>query len=235
MAFSPTSLASRSFLYRELEKLGAAFGEVNGYACALSIGADAAAEAAQARSLALADLSPVKRIGFKGWATADWLVAQGVALEDAPNRVYPQSDGARVARLSKGEFIVLGDLNGRSALPDRLSAAWSMASANGCFRVPREDSSAWLAVTGEHAAAMFAKVCGVDLRPHQFAQDRIAQTSLARMNAIIMRAERGGTLAYDVVFDLASAVYLWGALLDAMQEFGGKPVGLEAIRALEAG
>lgn len=232
MALNPSTLPSRSFLYRELQKLGAEFGEVNGYACALRVGADAAAEAAQARSLALADLSPVKRIGFKGWATAEWLVAQGVTIEDAPNRVYPQADGARVARLSKGEFVVLGDLDGRSTLIDRLAGAWSMAAANGCFRVPREDASAWLALSGEHAGAMFAKVCGVDLRPHKFANNVIAQTSLARMNAIIMRADRGNTLAYDLVFDLASAVYLWGALLDAMAEFSGKPVGLEAIKAL---
>ncbi len=232
MALNPSTLPARSFLYRELQKFGAVFGEVNGYASAMTVGADAAAEAAQARSLGLCDLSALKRIGFKGWATAEWLTSQGVTLEDAPNRVYPQGDGARVARLSKGEFVVLGDLEGRSTLPDRLGGAWSMASANGCFRVPREDASAWLTLTGAEGGAMFAKVCGVDLRPHKFPNNGIAQTSLARMNAIIMRADRGNTLAYDLVFDLASAVYLWGALLDAMAEFGGKPVGLDAIKAL---
>lgn len=235
MALNPTDRLSRSFLYRELAKLGAEFDEINGYACASRVGGDAAAELAQARSLGLCDLSPIRRTGFKGWATAEWLTTQGALIDDAPNRVYPQADGARVARLSKGEFVVLGDLNGAATLPDKLDAAWSMASANGCFRVPRADSSAWLGVTGSHAAALFAKVCGVDLRPHKFANNQIAQTSLARMSAIICRGDRGQTLAYDVVFDLASAVYLWGALLDAMAEFGGKPVGLEALRALERG
>ena len=229
---NPSVLSARSFLYRELQKRGAALGEVNGYVCAMRIGADPAAEDAQARSLALCDLTPLKRIGFKGWATAEWLIGQGVTLEDAPNRVYPQIDGARIARLSKGEFVVLGDLQGRSNLPDRLSAAWSINSANGCFRVPREDANAWLCVSGEKASAMFAKMCGIDLRPHRFANNQIAQTSLARMNAIIMRADRGKTLTFDIVFDLASAVYLWDAILDAMAELGGKPVGLEAIKAL---
>lgn len=232
MALNPTERSSRSFLYRELAKLGAEFDEINSHACAVRMGGDAAAEAAQAHSLALCDLSPIRRVGFKGWATAEWLGAQGVIIEDAPNRVYPQADGARVARLSKGEFVVLGDLGSVSSLPDRLDMAWSMASANGCFRVPRADASAWLGVTGSHAPAMFAKVCGVDLRPHKFPNHAIAQTSLARMSAIILRADRGSTLAYDLLFDLASAVYLWGALLDAMAEFGGKPVGLDALRSL---
>jgi sarcosine oxidase subunit gamma len=199
------------------------------------IGGEAAAEAERARALAIADLSPLRRVGFKGWATAEWLGAQGCALEEAPNRVYPQADGARLARLSRGEFVVLGDLDGQSGLADRLEAAWSIGTANGCFRVPRADASAWFKLSGAHAAEMFAKVCGVDLRPHKFADRAIAQTSLARMNAIICRGDLGATLAYDVVFDLASAVYLWKALLDAMTEFDGRPVGLEALRLLARG
>ncbi|MSO70108.1 MAG: sarcosine oxidase [Alphaproteobacteria bacterium] len=229
---NPSVVPARSFLYRELQKRGAALGEVNGYGCAMRIGSDAAAEDAQARSLGLCDLTPLKRIGFKGWATAEWLIGQGATLEDAPNRVYPQDDGARIARLSKGEFVILGDLHLRSTLPDRLGIAWSINNASGCFRVPREDASAWLCLSGEHAGAMFAKVCGIDMRPQHFANNQIAQTSLARMNAIIMRNDRGATLAFDLVFDLASAVYLWNALLDAMTEFDGKPVGLEAVRGL---
>ena len=38
--------------------------------------------------------------------------------------------------------------------------------------------------------------------------------------------------AFDLITDLASAVYLWGALLDAMAEHDGAPVGLAAIRSL---
>lgn len=232
MSLNPTDRRARSFLYRELMAAGASFAEINGQACAMRFGSDSSAELARARGMAICDLSTLRRTGYKGWATADWLSAQGCRIEDPPNRVYTQDDGARIARLSRGEFVVLSDLAQRTTLPDRLDGAWSIASANGCFRVPRTDSSAWVVITGEHAASMFAKVCGVDLRPNKFANHSIAQTSLARMNAIICRGDIGGTLAFDVVFDLASSVYLWGAFLDAMQEFGGKPVGLEAIRAL---
>lgn len=235
MALNPTDRPARTFLYRELITLGASFGEVNGQACAMRIGTDSSAELALSRKLAICDLTPVRRTGYKGWATAEWLAAQGCRIEDAPNRVYPQDDGSRIARLSRGEFVVLGDLFNRATLPDRLDGAWSITTANGCFRVPRADASAWVAIVGEHAAAMFAKVCGVDLRPQKFSNHAIAQTSLARMNAIICRSDLGGTLAYDVVFDMASSVYLWGAFLDAMAEFGGKPVGLDAIRALAGG
>ena len=81
---------------------------------------------------------------------------------------------------------------------------------------------------------MMAKMCGIDLRPHRFENLHIAQTSVARMNGILVRNDRGATYALDMVLDSASAVYMWECLTDAMAEFGGRPVGLEALRALAA-
>ena len=98
------------------------------------------------------------------------------------------------------------------------------------------DSHCWLVVTGAKAPAMFAKICGVDLRPSAFAPGRIAQTSLARMSGIIARQpgpdER---LAFHVLADSASTEYLWESLLDAMAELGGRPIGLSAVRSLAGG
>jgi hypothetical protein len=47
-----------------------------------------------------------------------------------------------------------------------------------------------------------------------------------------MRADLDAVPAYHLLADIASAEYLWGAVLDAMGEFGGAPVGLDALRAL---
>jgi sarcosine oxidase subunit gamma len=100
------------------------------------------------------------------------------------------------------------------------------------FPLPRRDSHAWFLVSGGAAAAMFAKLCGVDLRPEKFPDLSVAQTSVARISAIVIRDDREGTLAYHLLTDSASAEYLWDCLLDAMTEFEGRPVGLAAVRAL---
>ncbi len=232
MSLAPGDHLRRSFLYRELAALDALFDEVNGHAAAMTCGGDTAQEIARARSLGLCDLSALRRVGYKGWNTAAWLAAQGASMGAESNRAYAQADGTRIARLAPGEALLLGTLHGGGALIDQLGAAWSMAHADGCFQVPREDVSCWLSVSGEHAAAMFAKLCGVDLRPAKFPLHAIAQTSVARLNAIVIRRDVGETLAYDLLTDIASAVYLWRALLDAMAEFDGAPVGLAAIRGL---
>ena len=229
---APAEQPRRSPLYRALEAHGARFEALGGFAIAENYGREAAAETAQAGSLGLADLTPLPRIGFKGWNIAPWLAGHGVEMGEASNRAYAQADGTRIARLAPGEALVLADRRGAGPLIATLDQAWSMAEADGCFRVARDETSCWLLLSGAHAPSMLAKVCAVDMRPHVVAPDAIAQTNVARLNVIVIRGDLGQVPAFDLITDIASAVYLWGALLDAMAEYDGAPVGLAAIRAL---
>jgi sarcosine oxidase subunit gamma len=235
-AVMPAAQLRRSFIYRELARLGAQFAEVNGAAIPLHFGASREAALAAARHLAIADLSVMPHAGFKGRGTVEWLTAQGLEIGAESNVAYPQSGGEMAARLAPTEIFLLDSLAGTGALMSRLNAAWEWAPsaprpAQG-YPLPRQDSHGWFMVAGEFAPEMFAKMCGVDLRRDRFAQGTIAQTSLAKMSAIIIRADRGGNAAYHVLADIASAEYLWSCLMDAGNEFGISPVGLQALRDL---
>ena len=230
-----TDLLRRSFCYRRLDALGANYAEINRGAAPLDFG-DAEAETEAAKAMALADLSMLPRTGFKGSGTPEWLADQGVKVPEESNRTARQEGGALAARLAPAELLILGDESGDGALIDKLNAAWwaeprPPETPRG-FPVPRQDSHAWFLVSGARAAEMFAKICAVDLRPHKFEDLQIAQTSVARLSAVVIRNDRGGTLAYHLLFDSASATYLWDVLIDAMEEFDGRPVGLTAVRGL---
>lgn len=227
-ALKPTDLVRRSNLYRVLDKLGAQYEEINGFACPMSFGDEG--EASAAANLGIADLTALPRAGYKGWDMANWAMAQGVSMGE-PNTATVQPDGSLACRLSAGELLMLGGLNGASDTIDRLAGVWSMADAV-CFPVPRADTNFCLALTGRHIPEMMAKMCGIDLRPHRFVDGAIAQTSVARMNAILIRHDLGATYCLLVVADSASAVYMWECLSDAMAEFDGRPVGLSALRGL---
>jgi len=230
----PAAFRRRSFVYRKLVEAGARFGALNDAAVAMDFGSPEG-EAATLRRMALADLSPLPRIGFKGAGTADWLAAQGIKVPGESNRAERQDDGGLAPRLAPGEVWVLGALSGADR-PAALRAAWNAEplppqTPRG-FPVPRDEIQAWFRITGGESATMFAKICGVDLRPAKFPDGSIAQTSVARLNAVIVRDDLGDTLAYHLLCDSASAMYLWGCLLDAMAEFDGGPVGLTALRGL---
>ncbi len=231
----PAVYSRRSPLYRELAALGAEFEEVAGAACATRCGTDADAEVARARGLGVCDLSVLPRRGFKGWNAIEWTRENDAVVGPDNNRAYPQPDGTLIARLADSEVLLLGDLMGRAPVAERLAAVWSDGRPEGVYPVPRADANCWFAVTGIHAAAMFAKLCGVDLRDERFDSGAVAQTSVARLNAIAIRDDFGATPGYHLLTDFASARYMFTCLLDAMAEFDGAAVGVAALRSLQEG
>jgi sarcosine oxidase subunit gamma len=225
---TPTDTQRRSFVARELVALGAAFTDIGGFAAPLTCGASAEEEAARARRLGLCEASALARGGYKGWTALDWLREKGVGVPEQNNRAR-RHDGALVARLADSEALILGGLDGGCALLDDLAAA---PPPDGCYPVPRADANAAFIISGSAAPAMLAKLCAVDLRPRSFPDLSLAQTSVARLNAIVLRADIADTVAFHCLFDSASALYLWHCLIDAMAEFDGWPVGLAAARQL---
>lgn len=228
----PASQTRRSFVYRQLAEAGAAFDVVAGGALAMHFGSPDG-ELETARRLGLADLSVLPRVGFKGAGAAQWVAVQGVSLPEV-NEAAAQQGGGLAARLGPEEVLLLGGLDGAAGLVDRLNEAWAETSTvepRG-YPVPRRETHAWFLVTGERAADMFAKLCAVDLRPQCFANHRIAQTSVARATAIVIRADLAGRPAYHLLVDSATADYYLPVLLDAMSEFDGGLVGYRALQAL---
>ncbi len=210
---------------------GAVFGEHAGVTAVLDFG-DPDGETAAARRLALADLSPLPRAGFRGRGARDWLTAQGVELPDEPNQARTQTDGAIAVTRSWTEVMVLGRIQGVDSLCGRLEAGAADAHRVRAYPLPRFDGMFWFALTGASAVDCLAKLCGVDMRESAFPVGSVAQTSLARLNAVIVRVDLGETPLFHLLGDSASAEYAWTSLLDAMREFGGRPVGLRALDAL---
>ncbi len=186
-----------------------------------------------ASRLGIADLTPLPRLGFKGRGTIPAMRARGIALEAEANRAFRQPDGALCLVLAASEVVLLSNLAGDGARLAALEEGYRIEDGEGAYPVPRREGSAWFAVTGRDAPEMFSKLCGVDLRPHRFEPLRIAQTSVARLNAVVVRADLGGTLAFHVLADSASAAYVWDCLRDGAQEFDGRLIGVSVLRDLE--
>lgn len=205
-----------SFVRHTLAGLGASVAEMAGGLVAQAIPGES-----PAAPVVLRDLSPLPRAGWKGADTPAWLEARGFAF-GPHNQAVAQADGTLLARLSPGEFLLLGRTDGAAlATPE-----WDW-DAGMCFPVPRQDSHCWFHLSGPKVPALFAKICAVDLRPHKFADGAIAQTSVARLSAIVIRRGDG----FHLLADSASAEYLWECLTDAMEEFGGSVAGIASLGA----
>lgn len=221
----PSHYTRRSFVYRRLVDAGAAFVEVDGSAVADAF----PGQGGLPGRLALIDLSPLPRYGFKGRGVVTWLAAHGIAAPETNNRAQTANDGTLVARLADTEALLLPDL----AIPGALTIPEADPGPDArCYTVPRRDSHAWFMLTGHLAQPCLQKLCGVDLRPDRFSDLSVAQTSIARLSAILIRQDLGDTPCFHLLADSASALYFWDVLTDAMKEFHGAPAGLRALAAL---
>jgi len=228
-----TTALRRSQLYRRHIEMGAVFeslgdGTAGDSALVSYYGANNhQQELTQAQHLGLADLSTLPRMGFKGLGTPDWAAGQGIELPAQPNQATLQSDGTLVARLSQSELLLASNLNG---LSESIASTTQSTPPERVYSLPRSDSHSWLVLCGSRAAETLAKVCGVDLRPHKFANGEVAQTAIAKINGVLVRNDLGETLSYCIFSDSSSVEFLWDSLHDAMAEFKGAAIGIQALR-----
>lgn len=183
--------------------------------------------------LMIADLSPLPRLGFKGRGTIPAMQARGLRLEAVPNRAFRQEDGSLCLVLGAGEVLLLSNLTGDGRRIGELQAGWSLDATERTYPLLRRDSHAWFAVAGPAAPEMLAKLCAVDFSPAGFPPLVIAQTTVAKISAIVTSADCVNTPLFHVLADSAAANYFFECLVDAALEFGGTLAGLREIEELE--
>ncbi len=162
------------------------------------------------------------------------MLKRGLTLEAKANQAYRQADGSLCLVLAPSEIILLSNLKGDG---ERLESSsrqdWRIEDEERTYPLLRRDSHAWFLVTGPQAPAMFAKISGIDFRLHKFPDFAIAQTSVAKMTAIVTRSDLGKYPAFHLLADSASALYFWSCLTDAAREFGGSILGLGQAEEFE--
>ncbi len=165
--------------------------------------------------LSLLDLTEVPRAGVKGKDLSPWIAANAITIGDESNRAYLQSDGSLIVRLSPGELLLLAD----PSSPSDPMTEYVLDPSYTCYPVRRHDSHYWFALSGKRCPELFAKLCAVDLSAHSFANHNVAQTSVARSSAIIVRHDTGDLIRYYLLGDSSMMQYILSCLNDAMAEY----------------
>ena len=182
-----------------------------------------------APSIDIFDLSRRPRCGFKGAGTLATMQSHGLKIESRPNRAFRQDDDTLCLVLAATEVFLLGSLHRDSARLTELETTWHIESADRTYLMPRRHTHAWFALRGDVVPEMLAKLCAVDFRPSVFSDLSIAQTSVARLNSIVLRADRAQGPLYHLLADSTCAVYMLACLKDAAGEFGGRVKDAETL------
>jgi heterotetrameric sarcosine oxidase gamma subunit len=86
-------------------------------------------------------------------------------------------------------------------------------------------------ITGARAADLLSKVCAIDFSQEITPDGAAFRSSVAKVVTDIVREDRDGELSYLLHCERSSGQYLFGALLDAGEEFG---IEIEGFAAQES-
>jgi heterotetrameric sarcosine oxidase gamma subunit len=218
----------QSNIEAELVEAGAQIEERDGWRVAANYGDTIAEKKACADSVGLADLSC---LGITE------LLANPAVIEAITTEV-----AGMAAKL--GLALYAGDAWWCTVKPDRvlaISSPGDTASLRGRLEAAADARSELTSVTdltstmttfsvsGPLARDTFARITALDLREREFPLRGFLPGSIGRVPGLLLRQ---GPDSFLHTFGAASAQYMWESMIDAAEELGGRPVGIDALGPL---
>jgi sarcosine oxidase subunit alpha len=171
-------------------------------------------------SLQGSDLEVALRVAFGNEITADIGTAGSARIANGP-----ADEPCTVARLAQDEAMVL-------TAPDEVrGVAEALGPQPGrCAHLVDVTSAlAGVRITGPASPSLLAGVTELNVEPNAFPSMGCAQGAFAEISGLLLRLDLAGLLSYDLYFGREFGEYLWDALLEAGEEFGVTPIGIEAM------
>ena len=188
-------------------------------------------------NVGLLDISPVGKLSIQG-ENAEALLRgafPGVPpldIGDVGQIVpanLPESGNVVLARLAQDEFMALTSPNQVVSVTEVLEA-----TSVGCAHIFDLTSAlAGARITGPSAHLLLAVISEFNSSLSSFLDMSCAQTKAAEIHGVIFRLDFSGVSSYELYFGREFGEYMWEALLEAADEYGGGPVGLEAMARLQ--
>ena len=127
-------------------------------------------------------------------------------------------DGGILCRLAADEYFYLVEP------PEKRAAAYARLDdiLTGQRAVLSDITHGYgkLELSGPGVAALLPRLCGLDFSDLGFADGRVAQTSLAKVHATLVRTgEKSGGPKYYLLVDRSLSAYVWETIVAVMQAF----------------
>lgn len=157
--------------------------------------------------------------------------------------------GGSVLKINQGLYLADPDLHVYCLRRDRFYISAAAGRENEIIRLlnsasgqvdglvtltDETDGRCELLLLGPAAAACLGRVCGLDFHAAEFPNHTAKQSSLAKTSQLIIRRDIQDLSAYILSGGRSYALYLWETLLQAGSDLNIRPIGPEAVEALQS-
>ncbi|MCH8207220.1 MAG: hypothetical protein IH956_09495 [Chloroflexi bacterium] len=187
-------------------------------------------------SVGICDVSPLAKTSLQGddldaALSAAFPDAGAVAVGRVSRQPLPGASGSVVlARLSADEAMVIG----APATEPSLAETLDRHDGTCVHAVDVTSGMAGVAIAGPSAHLVLASVTDLDLSQAGFADMSCAEGRFAEVYGLLLRLDRGALPGYELYFARDLGDYMWEALVESAQRYGGGPVGTEAIESVNS-
>ena len=187
----------------------------------------------------LCDISPVGKLNLQGDELEPFLNAAfpglGPLSVGSVRRLNlehnPDVGPVVIARLADDEAWILTGINQAQSVADALGE-----QADQCAHVLDITSGlCGVSIAGPLAQRVLAGVSELDTDAEIFPNMTCAQTNAAEIHNMLLRIDFESLPGYQLYFGREFGEYMWDALLEAAEEYGITPVGIEAMARLRQG
>ena len=224
-AFTPLL---QSNIEAELVAAGAQIEERSGWRVAANYGDTIAEKKACAESVGIAELSSLGITELLGTPAVIEAITTEVAGTAAKLGEAVFAAGAWWCTVKPDRVLTITDAADTAALRGRLEVAAAARSE----LVSVTDLTSTLTTfsySGPLARDTFARITALDLRDREFPVCGFLPGSIGRVPGLLLRQ---GENSFLHTFGAASAQYMWESVIDATEELGGRPVGIDALGPL---
>lgn len=137
---------------------------------------------------------------------------------------------ALLCRLSKDEAFV-------TTMPDTVDSTvdYLMKHIDRCSHLINVSSGlAGVKIIGPLARSLMSRLTELPLTSNDFPDLSCAQSRLAELYALIVRSDEKEQPSYEVYVERSYGEFIWEATLNAGDELGLEPVGIEALQQLKS-
>lgn len=186
-------------------------------------------EAARQR-VVLADESPNGRIAVEG-AEAEQIVREVYGPDDLDIGSGATAENVHLYRLRRDVFFVHAppglEAEEYARLNERAAATKRFVTVSDGTHGQCE-----MRLIGPQSPALLRQVCSLDFHKAAFADGTARQTSVAKINQLVIRRDLGALPSFALVGARSMGEYLWGVLWEAGEEWDIAPIGLAALDGL---
>ncbi len=140
-------------------------------------------------------------------------------------------DDGTVARVSDDHYFVT-TTSGNVDMIEEWFKWWNAGTDQRAYVTNVTSNYAAVNVAGPYARQTLSKLTDIDLSTKAFRYMRFAQGEIAGIPGMLLRIGFVGEPGWEVHVPAEYGEYLWDAVMDAGEEFGIAPFGLEAQRVL---